>query len=163
VNEGTLLLAKGANVNAMTGTLVVGNFGASATVGVIANFNNFNTAEPMIVNSGGTLNLSGSTAAPSASNLHLRGGTITMGTNTLNVGGTITALPTSTTGSAVVSNTISGLLNLTANTTINTADNGTTPGLNISAPISGGNFTLTKGGAGTLTLNAPSANTYTGT
>src|ERR1019366_6003726 len=79
----------------------------------------------------------------------------------LSVNNTITALPTSTTGSTIVSNTISGLLLLAATDTINTADD-TTLGLSIAAVISGG-FGITKGGAGTLTLNAAAADTYTGT
>ncbi len=63
----------------------------------------------------------------------------------------------------MVTSTLNGNLALAANVTINTADDGTTPGLTISAPISGA-FTLTKGGAGTLTFNSTTAaNSYTGT
>ena len=97
---------------------------------------------------------------------------------------TFSIAPANLTGSAtgtfltglVVSNTITGVasstpstisggvLTLAANTTINTADSGTTPGLAISAVIANtaGSFTLTKGGDGTLLLNAPFANSYSG-
>ncbi len=248
VDEGTLILAKTGNVNAATGAVVVGNFGSTASVKVTAASNEFNTAEPIIVNRGGTFDISGaSNTAQSASNLDLRAGTVTMGTNTLNVGGTVTGLATSTTGATIAGNTLAGLVNLTANATINTADyavptaatilagttgatesgntvtitttaahgflageyatitgvgqaayngtflitgvtttapftftyvNGTAgltgsgggtvtavmPGLSIPAVISNavGAFTLTKGGAGTLVLNATTPNTYSG-
>ena len=56
VAEGTLMLAKSAAVNALTGTLVVGNFSGTDTVKVTTNFNQFaNTNEPVIVNGSGTL------------------------------------------------------------------------------------------------------------
>src|ERR1019366_103480 len=119
-----------------------------------------------IVNSNGTFDISNGgaiTTTQTITTLDLRGATISTGTNTLSTNNTITALATSTTGSTIASNTISGNLALGANTTINTAaDDGATLGLNISAPISGA-FALTKVGAGTLTLNAAAANTYTGT
>src|SRR5262249_40975526 len=61
VDEGTLILAKGASVNAMTGTLVVGDFSGSAVAKVTSAFNNFNTAEPVIANSSGTFDISSTT------------------------------------------------------------------------------------------------------
>ena len=167
VDEGTLVLGKTAAVNAMTGVLVVGTFGNAATVKLgntgSSNFNQFSTAEPIIVNASGTLDISGSTAATTQTitTLDVRGGTVKTGTNTLSLNNTITGLAANTTGTTAVSGTISGNLTMTANITVNTADVGTTPGLAISALISGA-FTLTKGGQGTLLLDGTAANTYSG-
>lgn len=164
VLEGTLVLAKSANVNALTGTLIVGAFGTAATVRTTTNFNNLNTAQPVILNAGGTFDISGSTAIQTASNLDLRGGTLTVGTNTLGVNGTLNALPVSTTGTTIVGNTIAGILALGGNTTINTIDNGAVIGLTIPAVITQTAVSnLTKGGAGTLALTGTAPNTYTGT
>ena len=84
-----------------------------------------------------------------------------MGTNTLHVGGTLTALPVSVTTATPVGNTLAGLVNLTSATTVNVIDSGAVLRLTIPAAISGA-FALTKVGAGTFTLNPSAANTYTG-
>src|SRR5262249_20759954 len=148
-------------LNAMSGTLVVGDFSGADSVKVTSAFNNFNTAQPVIVNSSGTFDTSGSTVTQTLTTLEVRGGLVKSGTSTLQTNNTITGLATSTTGDTVAGGTITGNLLLAASTTINVADSGTNPGLTISAPISSGaGVNLTKGGAGTLTLNAAAANTY---
>jgi autotransporter-associated beta strand protein len=162
VAEGTLVLAMNAAVNAMTGALAVGDFSGTDTVRIVTNFNNFNTAEPVIVNSSGTLDVSGSTVTQTFSTLDVRGGTVTTGSNIFQTNSTITGVATSTIGSTIATGTIAGKLNLTGSpTTINVADSGTTAGLAISALVSGA-VGLTKGGAGTLQLTGTVANTYTG-
>ena len=126
-------------------------------------FNQFPTAEAVLVNASGTLDISSVGTTQTISTLDVRGGTVATGTNTLQTNSTITGLAASTIGTTVVPGTIKGNLLLTGNpTTINTADSNTTQGLNISALISG-SVGVTKGGAGTLQLNGSAANTYTGT
>ena len=162
VDQGTLLLAKGAAVNAMTGTLVVGNFTGRVTLKVTSAFNNFPTVEPIIVNNS-TFDISNTAITQTITTLDLRGGIVrTTGANNniLSVNNTIIALPASTGAAAVTSNSITGNLLLAATDTINVLDDGVL-GLSISALISGANG-ITKNGAGTLTLNGTAANTYTG-
>ena len=239
VDEGTLVLAKSAAVSAMEGTLVVGDFGNAATARVTSAFNNFATTnEPVIVNGGGLFDVSASTVTQTITELDVRGGTVNVGANNLQTNNVITGLAASTTGTTVVSGTITGSINdfisgatesgtivtittstphgflvgesvtvtgvgvfgyngtytitsvptpttftytdtaglvasgggiayagtllLTQSpTTINVADSGTTPGLNIPAIIAGA-VGLTKAGDGTLVLDGSVANTYTG-
>ena len=162
VVEGSLLLAKTAAVNAMTGVLVIGDFSGADTVNVTSSFNQFPTAEPVFVNGSGTLDISGSGATQTFTTLELRGVTVNTSGNTLQTNNTITGIATSTIGSTIATGSINGKLALAANTTINTADSGAAMGLAIPALISGA-FALTKGGAGTLLLNGNVSNTFTGT
>src|SRR5262249_28243158 len=164
VDEGTLVLAKTAGNAIVPGVLVVGDFSGTDSVVVTTNVAQMGST-PTIVNSSGVLDISNSTTAQTIGTLEVRGGGLvkTTGTNnnTLNVGATVTGIATSTTGATVATATIPGNLNLTAATTVNVADSGTTPGLAIPALISGAQA-LTKGGAGTLVLNGTVSNTYTG-
>ena len=165
------MLAKTAAVNALTGTLVIGDFNHTATVRLSgsgsSNFNQFPTAEPVTVNAFGTFDISAPTAVTTQtiSTLDLRGGLAkTVGTvnNILQTTSTITGVATSTTGSTIIPGTITGFLTSTAATTVNVADSGTVRGLTIPAVISG-TQSIAKGGAGTLLFNSTAANTYTGT
>src|ERR1043166_2894235 len=162
VNEGTLVLAKTAAVNALSGALIVGDFNGTDTVRVTQNVNQFPTAQPIFVNSSGSFILANGTATTQTiSTLDVRGGSVQTGVNTLQTNNTITGQPVNTTGATVVGGTSTGNLLLTGTPTFNTADLGPIPGLLVAGPISG-SVGLTKTGAGTLVLSGTTANTYTG-
>ena len=112
---------------------------------------------PVIVNNGGTFDISDGNTITTTQNidsLDLRGASVNTNGALLSPDNTITGLANG------VSSSISGLLALTANQTINTMDVGGTPALSLAAVISGA-FSLTKADPGTLTLSG--SNTYTGT
>ncbi len=109
---------------------------------------------------------------PRPAHLDLRGGTVNTtvaatGTgpnnNTLSVNNTITGLPSSTSGSTVVTSTLNGNLLLAATDTINTADDGSIAGLSIPRDHLAEPFGIHQGRCRHLTRNAAAANTYTGT
>ena len=105
------MLAKTANVAAVPLALSDGDFNGSVTVKVTTNFSQLGSASspaPVYVNGGGTLDLgSATTAGQSVSSLDVRGGTVLTASNTLTLGGPVTALAVGT-----VSGSISGILSL---------------------------------------------------
>ena len=164
VNEGTLWLAKqAAGAAALGGPVVVGDFNGTEVARVMSNFSQLN-GQNIYVAGSGTLDLgSGTNVGQTIGSLTVNGGVVSTGSNTLTLGGDVTA-----TAIGTQTATVTGLLDLgTANRTFSVLDNGSTPGLNLQAVISsaGGTFGINKQGAGTMNLGlgATAANTYTGT
>ena len=158
--NGTITTGTGSLTKNGTGTLTLS--GANTYTGTTTinagtlryGVNNAIASGAVVVNNGGTYDLNNfsDTIGALTVNSGATGGTVTTGTGTLTLGGNVAS-----TGGAANA-TISGNLALGGNrtfTTTNAAD-----GLTVSAVISGVN-TLTKAGAGTLTLSG--ANAYTGT
>src|SRR5688572_5567298 len=154
VNDGTLQLNKTSGVNALAGTLTVGD-GIGSTNSATARWlatNEIPTTTAVSINSDGLLDLNN--FSNTIGTLTLMGGSITTGTGTLTLGGTVTG------NASATSATISGNLGLgSANRTFTINDGAATFDLNISAVVSG-TVTLTKGGTGTMVLSG--ANSYTG-
>ncbi len=156
VNNGTLVLAKNAGVNAIGGDLTIG----AATVRLDASDQIANHRTVTISNASGVFNLNGNSDA--ISGLNLTGGTVTTGTGTLTL---------STSGGGVTTNassssaTISGNLGLAAySTTFNVAEGAAATDLNVSANIinsGSGDRNVIKSGAGTMQVSGN--NTFTGT
>ena len=96
-------------------------------------------------------------AQQSVLTLDIRGGTFATGTNTLNLGGTLTGMPLGTQTA-----TVSGNLALALSQSFTAADSGSVPGLTISAKISGAGG-VNKQGTGTVILANTVTNTYAGT
>jgi autotransporter-associated beta strand protein len=152
VNQGTLILAKPGSVAAPA--ITIGGAGASATVQLNGAFQLYGAATT--INSGGLLNLNNFNEY--VTTLTVSGGSLTTGTGSLYIGGTLTSNANS------VSSTMTGNYILYGNQTFNVAS-GTTPSgqdLVISGPVSEYNVgtTFTKSGAGTLVLSG--ANSFTG-
>ena len=154
VNDGTLQLSKTAGVNAINGSLTVGDgTGAanSAVTRLLASNQVPNNA--VTIQSDGLLDLNNFSDSIGA--LTMTGGSVTTGTGTLTLGGNVTGNASSSTA------TISGNLALGgSDRTFTIASGAAGTDMNISAVISG-NRNITKAGVGTLEFSG--ANTYTGT
>ena len=105
----------------------------------------------MTINSSGQLDLNGYSTG--IGSLTMTGGSVTTGAGTLTLGGTLTGNASSSTA------TISGNLALGANRIFSIADGAASTDMDVSAAISGA-FTVTKNGAGTLSLSGN--NSFTG-
>ena len=117
-------------------------------------------ATGVVVEGPATLNMSGSSINPltksqTVSTLDVRGGTVSTGSNSITLNGTLTGLV-----SGGITGTVSGNVILGGNEQFAAADAGGVSGLTVSAIVSGA-FGITKQGVGTVVLAA--ANTYTGT
>ncbi len=171
VNEGEIVFAKQGNVAAITGPLVIGDYGASATVKVISNFSQLN-GQNIYVNSGATFDLTqpasvaaaGTTTGQTIGTLNISGGTVQTGTNTLTLGGDVTAVAIGASPGVLAGKVDLGQNNRNFFALDATTASGTTFGLDVTAVISSasGTFGITKMGAGTLNLEGTAANTYTG-
>ncbi len=172
VDEGEIVFDKQANVAAVSGPVVVGDYGGSATVKVASNYSQLN-GQNIYVENGSTLDLTqsssaaglGTTTGQTIGTLNIYGGTVQSGTNTLTLGGDVTAAavgasPGVLTGKVDLGSNTRNFFTLDATTA-----SGTTFGLNVTAVISSasGTFGITKLGSGTLNLQGTAANTYTGT
>lgn len=152
VNQGTLILAKPGSV--LAPAITIGGAGYSATVQLNAGLQLYGAATT--INSQGVLNLNN--FIEYIGTLTLTGGSITTGTGSLYLGGTITSNADS------VSSTLAGNYILYGNRTFTVAS-GTTPSgydLILSGPLSefAAGTTVTKTGAGELMFAG--ANTYSG-
>jgi autotransporter-associated beta strand protein len=168
VNEGTLILAKTAGVNAIAGALTIGD-GVGTDIVQLNASNQIVNAGVLTVNSSGQFNLNGfsetvgatsivggsiSTANGSItlSTLAMTGGSISTGSGTLTLGGTVTG------NASASSATISGNLALGGARVFAIADGAATADLSISAVMSGA-ATISKTGAGSLVLSGANTNT----
>ena len=163
VDGGTLLLSMTAPVAAYGGALVVNAFPGfnTSTVKVTTNNAQLNANGPVFVNGVITgLDTSGSSAAQSITTMDLRGGTVTTGAQTINLGGALTGQPY-----AATSGTVSGKLAVAATQIVAAGDllvgSTTTPGLIIKASISGVGG-ITKQATGTVVFQNTASNTFTG-
>ena len=176
--SGTLVLSKTADVNAIDSTFYLGNNDSGALDSVVCRLDANGQIATVGVNvyATGLLNINGKTDTIGAllieygevrvgdggsltiSTLSMKAGEITTGTGTLTLGGTVTGVADGNPSPSGA--VISGNLALGGNRTFTIADTATVADdMLISAVVSGA-FTLTKGGAGNLTLSGD--NTYTG-
>ncbi len=166
IDEGTVNLNKGAALSAWVGPITVGEFGNSAKLVVTSAFNQLGAAATVIVTTGSTYDVSGaSNVAQAITTLQVIGGTVNIGGNTggLTLTGNVTGVA-SNGATGTISSTAAGKLTLAAaGSIITVADSGTQTGLTINAAVAGAATSLTKLGAGTLTLNPPASDTYAGT
>lgn len=158
VNDGKLVLAKTAGVNAFGGSLAIGDgsgYAASTIVQLNAS-NQIADTTAVTVNADGQLNLQ--TYAEAIGALTMTGGSI-IGTNRLDLGGNVTVSAAGTNSAAISTN-----LGLNGARTFTINDNGSTTDvdLTIAGVISDGSVTsaLNKVGSGFVALNG--TNTYTG-
>ena len=145
VSGGTTLLAKTSGKNILSGAVTI----SSGLVQSLAS--NEIPSKTVTVTGTGVLDLNNFSDV--IGSLKLTGGTVTTGSGTLTLGGTLTANASATTS------TITGNLGLGANRTFTINDGTATDDLLVSAVISGA-FSLTKSGAGTVVLGGN--NTYSG-
>ena len=153
VNGGTLQLSKSLNVNALAGSLTIGD-GVGAASSAVARW--MQSAQ-MAATTAVTLKADGwldlNNFNQSIGTLTLTGGNVTTGTGTLTLGNTVT------TNADASSALISGNVALGANRTFSVADGAAAVDLDISAVVSGA-FTVTKNGTGMMVLSG--TNSYTG-
>ena len=142
VLEGTLVLAKSAGVNALTGTLIVGAFGNAATVRTTTNFNNLATAT--LRKSAGTGVTEVQFAFNNLGTVEARSGTLSL-TNVTQVNAGASTLTGGTwnvfTNSTLTVNDGVGFAN-NANITLDGANSNFT---NLLSNAAAGNFTIQNG------------------
>ncbi len=155
VNGGTLTLSKNAGVTSIAGDLIIGDGSGTDTVTVTAS-NQIADTSAVTINLGGVLGLNTS-ITDTIGSLTMTGGSVTLGASAiLTLGGDVVGNASGT--SATISGS-TGQLNLGGVVrTFTIADGAVTDDMLISAIVSNGS--VTKEGAGTLTLSG--ANTYTG-
>jgi autotransporter-associated beta strand protein len=148
INSGTLVLAKNAGTNALSGTITVGDGSGTDTLRWDAS-NQIANSSSLIVNSSGTANLNG--FDETLSSIAMTGGLVTTGAGTLTLNSSA-AVATSAHAAAAV---IEGNLGFTQYShTFDVADGAAAQDLVVSANISGsGGNRLIKTGAGTLVLS----------
>jgi autotransporter-associated beta strand protein len=155
VASGTLVLDKTAGVNAMGGSLTLGNSGSNAVVQFDAS-NQVAKSATVTIGPAGLLNLQSYSDTVGA--LTMTGGNVT-GTGTLGLTGNVTISAAGTTTA-----TIGSSLALTGSRTFTVNNNGvsTDVDLTVSGAITDGTTAgvLTKAGAGTLALNG--SDSYSG-
>jgi len=154
VNDGRLELSKTAGVNALAGSVNVGDASGSANSAELRliNANQMPTTTAVSIKSDGLFALNGNNQT--IGTLAMTGGNITTGAGTLTLGGNVTGNADSSTA------TIAGNLALGATRTFTVANGAASLDMDVTAVISGSGFGLNKDGAGTLALGG--ANTYTG-
>ncbi len=170
VNGGVLILQKSAGVNALTGSVTVGDGVGTDELRLGAN-NQIPSASLVTVANGGLFNLNGFSEgflqlAVSGGSTTIGAGTLTLSTNLTMTGGSVSSTAGSlvlqgllNTNAAATSATISGNLDLAAiSRTFTIADGAAAIDLDVSAIISNGS--IAKAGAGALRLSG--ANIFAG-
>lgn len=147
VNDGRLELNKTANIVALGGNLVIGDGSGAANSAEVRFLRDgqMTTSATVTINADGLLALNGQDQTLGA--LSLNGSSITTGAGILTMNGGLTI------NASANSATITGKLNLgAASRTFDVPDGGAAVDLSITAVISGTGVSLTKNGAGLLSL-----------
>ncbi|WED66910.1 autotransporter-associated beta strand repeat-containing protein [Synoicihabitans lomoniglobus] len=146
-NSGTLVLNKTPGINALSGTVVVGNDIDAATL-QLAQSNQIADGTTINLSSTGSFDLDGNDER--IGDLILNGSAVDSGAGTL-------TLDTITSNASAASSTVAGNLALNSyDSTVTVADGAAAEDLAISANISGSNKRLNKAGDGTLVLSGTS-------
>ncbi len=156
VADGVLELNKTAGVNALGGSITVGDDTGAANSAVTRWLaaNQFSTSTAVTIVADGRLDLNN--FAQTIGGLTMTAGSVTTGSGTLTLGGDVVG------NASAASATISGNLAFGGDRTFAIADGFAAQDMIISALISGAGNILTKSGTGTLTLSGSSGNTYNG-